>query len=148
MNYTMSNREGRTIGFVPIDSTPISPEPTRMAKFKYKYRAVYTNIRLKLLDGKRVFKTLVDKLRKYLILVEYKALIRDSVSWLFEAMIEGLLANFATYQLFNLKFTVATTLAYGIVIKKVTELLLELRQSKEVNAASTKVSKDAGTRQS
>lgn len=87
--------------------------------FKYKFTLDSIVVSRLIQNAKRIVNTLWDKIKQVIRLVEWKNVLFDSIKWLLEATIEGLVINFATNQLFGYKLTPGTILAYGIVAKEI-----------------------------
>lgn len=112
------NDRKRVVGFVDYDR--------EKETFKYKFTQKLLNYGSKLSNLKRYFNTLWTTIRQYSRIVNVPATIHDITVWLIEAMIEGLIVNFAIHTLFNLEFDILTILAYGILIKKIPEIIKDI----------------------
>jgi len=130
------------VGFEQLPDPAFLPlENSNTKRFKYKLHRYYTSIHSSLLNVKRAFQTLVDKLKNYLATVNFTNLFSDTSIWIVEALIEGLLINYTTHILFGLDFTVWSIPAYGIIFKKFVELINEFKKEKVANDSNPEISK-------
>jgi len=113
---SLLNSNIRGAAFVPL------PEDNRE---RFKYHRVYSisrYIRKNMLWLKRKVNSFLQSIELKLSFFDWKTARVSSIVWLSEAAIEGLLLNFATNQIFGLKFTVGTVLAYGILVKQTIDI--------------------------
>ena len=96
--------------------------------FKYNLIHRLNNLfRGKSLSLKRRFNSVIQRPRLVTDQVDWGKVKGDSIRWLIEAFVEGLTANFATWQLLGFKFDPFTILAHGIVIKQGLNIVWRLR---------------------
>jgi hypothetical protein len=104
--------------------------------YKYKYLHNLKNkYNCVLEDVRRRINTLIQKIKRATATVDWRKAIKDSFTWVIEAGIEGLTANFATHALFNVPFNLETVLAHGIIIKQGLDVYWRLRK----NGATPKI---------
>jgi len=63
--------------------------------------------------------------------IRWKQIFYISVVWVLEALVEGLLANFATHYLFGVEFNLKMILAHGILIKQGLNIIERVRNKSE-----------------
>ncbi len=113
----------RTASFIPI-----KPETTDKYKYAWGY-ILYQEILRIMLAFKIPIKFLESKLVILKGNIDWKPLLRDSILWVAEALIEGATANFATHILCDVQFTLWSVFAHGIVIKQGISIFWRLRRN-------------------
>jgi len=98
-------------------------------KFKYWFNYNSTWIKKWLLMLNKPFRYLNSEISLLLPQLKLKQALFDTLIWLSEAMLEGLIANFATHFLFGVRFSISTVLAHGIIIKQGISIYHTLRKN-------------------
>lgn len=110
----------------------------RIKKERFKYSVVF-NL-LNKLKHTSIHKIASGKLKGYFHLFflhfDAKSAVKDSIMWLTNAFVEGLLINIALYSIFDFHINTLTILSYGIITRKTVEIVQELRN----NGTNPKVS--------
>lgn len=96
-------------------------------KFKYNYSVVRLSLKKRLDAIKHQFTKLYQRIDLWCRKVDWKIMFGDMSLWLLEALVEGFVANFVTHHLFGMKFTPATVLAHGFLIKQGISVFWRLR---------------------
>lgn len=114
-------QENRGAAFVPTKSEE-KENFKYVSLYKIKHRASDIFI-----SWKRRINSIRQKPGLWTNNIKWDRVRRDSLRWLIEAFVEGLTANFATWQLLGFGFDPLTILAHGIVIKQGLSIVWRLR---------------------
>ncbi len=119
LNLNDKKIKGQVIGSLIDEHRIRENRAVFVETFKYKFTPDSIVVSRLIQNAKRIANTFWDKIKKAISLVKWKISLLDSVVWLLEAAIEGLVINFAINQLLGYKLTLGTILAYGIVVKEI-----------------------------
>ena len=66
--------------------------------------------------------------------VNWNLIVKDSVVWFCEAIIEGFIINFSLFILLDFKMTFWSVIAYGFVVKEILDLIYRVRHNGSTSA--------------
>ena len=122
----------RNASFVPLESQEND-------KFKY-YHALkikkYLNDRLIVLQT--ILNKIIQKPALWTRNVDFRKVRNDTALWSLEALIEGVLINFAVWALLGWKFNLITVMAWGIAIKQLLSVYWRLKKDGTPTTIPTK----------
>jgi len=117
----LMNHKSRRATFVSLESHEIE-------KFKYNHcLRVSKYLDNKFIATKRFCNKIIQGLRLQLNKIDFKAVKYDLSAWMIEALIEGLIINFAVWALLGWRFNPFTVLAWGIVVKELLSIYWRFR---------------------
>lgn len=115
--------------FVPIDEFQ---NKDNFEKFKYFWDNIGKKFDLWKLNCKRFTNTQLDKLKYVLVAhIGWRKVCRDIGIWTITVFVEGLTANFATNQLFQIELNLGMILAHGIAIYQTIDIINRLKSKEE-----------------
>jgi hypothetical protein len=99
----------------------------------FKYKFIQFKHKINVLGLKRTINKILQKPRVIDLRIKWKEIFQSSMIWILEALVEGLIANFTTHYLFNVRFNIMMIFAHGFLIKQGLDVIARIKNKNEQN---------------
>jgi hypothetical protein len=98
-------------------------------KYIPKKKKLINSDKYTFINIKRFFNSWIGRVRLFLSKFDFHLIIKETLTWLTEAFIEGITLNFALTTLFKIPFTLSISLSLGIIIKEILYFIKRIIQN-------------------